>query len=101
MGDFNRPKLFTALKYGGECIVCGDEIEAGVPGWVWKGKCACPTHKEEAVIDAVGASSDERRDGTRDVPPQALSEALKGIDESLARIAHILEQIYKNGGVPK
>jgi len=101
MSDFNRPKLFTALKYGGECIVCGDEIEAGFPGWVFKGKCACPMHKEEAVIDAVDALRTGDRESTRPIEQTPVSEALKGLDETLARIAHLLEQIYKNGGLPK
>jgi len=29
MSDFNKPKLFESLRYGGECVVCGDDIEAG------------------------------------------------------------------------
>jgi hypothetical protein len=96
MSDYNRPKLFDALKYGGECVVCGDEIEAGFPGWVFKGKCACPTHKAEAVIDAVGALDGPKQAGTRPSDQTSVSEALKGLDESLARIAHVLEQMYKD-----
>jgi len=101
MSEYNKPKLFESLRYGGECVVCGDEIEAGFPGWVFGKNCACPTHKPDAVIDAVETLKGGDREKTRPHEQQALSEALKGLDESLARIAHLLEQIYANGGLPK
>jgi len=105
MSDYNKPKLWESLKADGVCVVCGDELERGFPGYSWKigdtYHVACPSHKPDAVIDAVEALKGGDREKTRPHEQQALSEALKGLDESLARIAHLLEQLYANGGLPK
>ena len=90
MSDYNRPKLFDALKYGGECVVCGDEIEAGYPGWVFKGKCACPTHKAEQVVDAVSEPKDER---TKAGPNADTSQDFAALLGALNLISTHLEEI--------
>ena len=105
MTEYNRPKLFEALKGDGTCVVCEDELQKGFAGWAWNKNgtwyVACPSHKAEAVIDAVDALRTGDREITRPIEQTPISEALKGLDETLARIAHLLEQIYKNGGLPK
>ena len=102
MGDYNKPKLFDALKYGGECVVCGDEIEAGFPGWVFKGKCACPTHKAEMVVDAVSVSKDvSPKENTAQIPGEdfaALLGALNRLSVHLGEIRDQLKLLVATGG---
>ena len=105
MTDFNRPKLFDALKYGGECVVCGDEIEAGFPGWVFKGKCACPTHKAESVVDAISSPKDAPEQGkTGEISGEdfaALLGALNLLSVHLGEIRDQLKLLNSMQGGPK
>lgn len=45
-------KLFERLTYGGECVVCGDEVPSGFPGWVIGKNCACATHQRADVEES-------------------------------------------------
>ena len=103
--SYDRPKLFDALKYGGECVVCGDEIEAGFPGWVFKGKCACPTHKAETVVDAVSSPKDaglkDEADEIRGIDMAGLLGALNLISVHLGEIREQLKILNSMKGGPK
>ena len=94
MGEYNKPKLFDALKYGGECVVCGDEIEAGYPGWVLGKNCACPTHKAEQVIDAVSGHKDERTpSGTGKLEGEDLAALLGALNLLSVHLGEIRDQL--------
>jgi len=55
-------KLFESLKYGGECIVCGDEVPSAYPGWVIDRFVSCAIHTRhdtEQAYDEQNAKPDE------------------------------------------
>lgn len=86
------PKLWEGFKDGGDCVVCGDGIEAGQNGWLYKGRVACPHHTRQMVLDAVDKHQVEMRAEAPQKPVEARLE-LATVEDRLHAIAKSLEAI--------
>jgi hypothetical protein len=59
------PKLWESFKTGGDCAVCGDGIEAGQNGWLYKSRIACPHHSKADVIAAIDEGPELRKEAPK------------------------------------
>jgi hypothetical protein len=82
-------RLFPRLKYGGNCVVCGDEVPEDFPGWVMGRSVACATHHIDDVVSAVNDGPEMRTEAPK---PNAVASVNDiAIVEALERQSRALE----------
>jgi len=85
----NKATLFPRLKYGGNCIVCGDEVPEDFPGWVIGKNVACATHHVDDVVSAVEDGPEMRTEAPK--PNAVASETPQAIIELQKQVIRAVE----------
>ena len=101
MTDDREPKLYSDLKYGGDCPLCGERIEPGNNGWLYQKKAWCSTHKKVDIIEAAKCRPEALREGSEYSIPlvdqKLLLDALNAIGGHLSNIHAELTKIREQG----
>jgi hypothetical protein len=85
------PKLWENFREGNDCVVCGDHIEAGQNGWLYKGRIACPHHSKESVLTAVDEGAELRTEAP--ITPVVMPLPTQPITDAIDRQTRALEAL--------
>jgi len=87
--QYDNPKLFDTLRRGGNCPICGEDVPAGAPGWIWNNGIYCASHPRTAVVEAGKTNAAALREGT---PISTYPSNERTLLDGFASIVQAIEQ---------